>query len=141
MNNKIPRSYFGNFRVTKRWIEQDFVIILKDAINQKPDNTEKYINEYISLLFELWKYGCSDIHFNLTLNTWVTKNHSVTFVDLGELCFDRTELEEYIKNQQWLNWYSYNYEMSENSQKIFKQEMNKKVTLKNLERYWWKYVK
>ena len=77
--------------------------MLKDALDQKPENAKKYINEYISLLFELWKYGCSDIHFNLTLNTGVTKNDSVTFVDLGELCFDKSELSQYIENQQWLD--------------------------------------
>jgi len=138
VNQKIPRSIFWNFEITKRWIIQERVQIFGEYVQQNPKNIRKYIREYTKLLRCLWEYKCSDIHFNITINTWINKHEDFVIIDLWELCFDKVDVLNLIREKSWLKNYSFLHDMEPEVQLIFREEMSTIMTVENVEKHWWK---
>ena len=134
--SNIDKKYFGNFKHHKDYIIQDRGEILKYYLNQDKNSSKKYIKKYINLLFKLWEYGISDNVFNITINNIVNKNGEVIFCDLGEILTEKEKVKELIKKKKWLKQYSYRFHMNRETKQIFKEEMDRYITIENLEKYW-----
>jgi len=135
----VDKSIFGNIEYQGKNIIQDKVIIGKLYIDHNPSRVREYCEKYVQQLFELWKYSCSDIHFNFTLNTWINSRNNLIFVDIGELSFKKKEVSDFIRSQAWLKWYSYLHELSSDAQTVCRAIFWEKITRQNLEKYWWEY--
>lgn len=134
--SEIDKKYFGNFKEYQNYIIQDKGKVLKYYLNQSENASKKYIKEYINLLLKQWEHGISDNVFNITINNIVNKKGEVVFCDLGEILTEKEKIIELIKRKKWLNQYSYRFHMNKKTKKIFKEDMDKYITLENLEKYW-----
>jgi hypothetical protein len=105
------------------------------------DENKKIVDNYIQNTFETWQNGFSDIDFNFAMNSGVTNAGFVVLADINGLCFDKNELAELIKKQVWLNKHSFTHLVDEDLKKYFKDEMDKHLTLSNLELYWENLIK
>ncbi len=88
--------------------EQDKALVLYDALRKAPLE-EQYllVEKYITLIKELWKYGCHETVYNFTINNAVNKDGEVILIDFNEMTFDKTVVEQDIEKKEWLHRWSY----------------------------------
>jgi len=122
--------------------EQDYAISLFQYFKQhNVSENRKIITKYAELVVELWKYGCSDNVFNFYNNSGVDKNEQVTMMDFGELAFSKEKVYQAIQSKRWLFQPSYALFRNEELKNYFQTEMERLITMKNLNKYWKLYRK
>jgi hypothetical protein len=135
----IPPQLLGNpvFRGEVNY-EQDVVTPLGRYIDTHSlEENKKIIQGYARMILELWKYGLSDGYYNFTVNSGVDKEGRVIQADLGDFIFEREEIECHISWKMWITGSDSYSNMNEGKLKEFyKDEMNRLVTLENLDKNW-----
>lgn len=117
--------------------EQDFCITLGRYVSSHAVNENKRIlAEYIALIIKLWGYGLSDEGFNFSFNNGVDRYGTVILLDLGELTFERKDIECAIRQRKWLGQLSYISLQDQTLADFYKDEMDRAVTLETLQKHW-----
>jgi hypothetical protein len=57
-------------------------------------------------------------------------------MDFGEIVFDKGRVRQEVKNQKWLEKWSYSEDLNEEEQKIFRGKASEKLTVERLEKIW-----
>ena len=104
-------------------------------VNDNVKNKEA-ITKYTELIVELWKYGCSDDIFNFLGNVGVDNSKHVIMIDLGEFVFSKDLVELSVRSKSWLSQPSYIFFTDIELKDHFRKEMDRLVTVENLNRYW-----
>ena len=135
----IPPPLLGNpvFKGELNY-EQDAATPLgKYIATHSLEENKKIIQGYAVMILELWKYGLSDGYYNFMLNCGVDKEGRVIQLDLGDFIFEREVIETHISFKMWITHSDSYYTMKEGELKEFyKDEMNRLLTLDNLDKNW-----
>jgi hypothetical protein len=135
----IPPPLLGNpvFKGEVNY-EQDAATPLgKYIATHSLEENKKIIQGYAVMILELWKYGLSDGYYNFMLNSGVDKEGRVIQLDLGDFIFERKVIENHISFKPWITHSDSYYTMNEDELKEFyTDEMNRLVTLENLDKNW-----
>jgi len=116
---------------------QDKVIILRDYFKLHSfEENKKIVNLYIENIFNTWRNGFSDVDFNFAMNSGVNSFGDVVLADINGLSFLKNEVFELICEKVWLNKHSFLVLDDLDLKNYFKVEMEKNVTVLNLEKYW-----
>lgn len=134
--SKINLELLGNPIFYENIIEQDKVEVFGLYLKKDYEEAKIWIDKFIELIFECWKNGFSVRVFNLTINNGVDKNENVIFTDIGELTFEKKDVEKTIKLKIWEESWSFKRDMEKEIKDYYQEEMNKKITLTNLNKYW-----
>jgi hypothetical protein len=136
---EIDRSLLGDpVFVENGSFLQDKVITLRDKLDELEEDTEGrrlVIEEYINFIYKCWKSGFSERTYNFTKNNGYG-SCGVILIDLGEILFYKEEVAVTLKEKRWLKSWSFMKDLDAELREYYKQEMNRKVTLDNLEKYW-----
>jgi hypothetical protein len=117
---------------------QDKVITLRDKLDELEGDTEGrrlVIDEYITFMFKCWKNGFSERTYNFTKNNGYG-SCGVILVDLGEILFFKEEVAYTLEEKRWLESWSFLNDLDAELREYYKREMNRKLSLENLEKYW-----
>ncbi len=117
---------------------QDKVITLRDKLDELEGDTEGrrlVIDEYIDFIFKCWKNGFSERTYNFTKNNGYG-SCGVILIDLGEILFFKEEVADTLKEKRWLKSWSFMNDLDAELREYYEQEMNRKLTLGNLDKYW-----
>jgi hypothetical protein len=135
----IPPPLLGN-PVFKGGVnyEQDAATPLgKYIATHSLEENKKIIQGYAIMILELWKYGLSDGNYNFMFNSGVDKEGRVIQLDLGDFIFEREVIEKHISFKMWITHSDSYYTMSEGElREFYEDEMNRLVTLENLDKTW-----
>lgn len=135
-NLVIDKEILGNPEfVDEIEYRQDLVKDVRGVNTLSKQDFIKIINDYIYLLKKLWSFGVSDSVFNFSINCGYNKNNRFILIDFNELTFSKNEIYEQINNKVWLNRASY-LRLTKEKQIIFKELMNKEITIENLNENW-----
>lgn len=117
--------------------EQDLIVPLNKYFeaHSLEENKEK-IDLFIQSILATWRRGFSDVTFNFDVNGGVTEDGEVIIADIGELAFSKEEVAVLIREKKWLSQYSYTRLPNADLKEYFRIQMDKFVTLENLERNW-----
>jgi hypothetical protein len=116
--------------------EQDKAVTLDVYFaHHSTEENKKIIDLYIENVFQTWSGGFSDTVFNFTVNNAVNNHNEVILIDLGELTFSKQVVAGSISSKKWLKQWSYR-QLSADIQAYFMEQMNKKITYKNLNKFW-----
>lgn len=134
----IPVYLFGNPVFLKGInYEQDRAIPLSQYFKENDNiKNKEAITKYVELITELWKYGCSDDIFNFLGNVGIDKDGHVIMIDLGEFIFSKDAVESTIQSKNWLYQPSYKFFQEAELKDHFQKEMDRLVTIENLNKYW-----
>jgi len=117
--------------------EQDKSIILGDILKKCSLSEGKEIfDSYIELIYNTWRYGFADTVFNFAVNNSLNMDHNVIQIDFGELIFDKSEIEQNIKNKSWLRSASYTMFPEGELKSYYRNLMERKLTLEKLNKLW-----
>ena len=133
---KINLELLGNPIFRKNEIEQDYVNVLGSYLNEDINKSKIWVDKFIDLIFECWKYGFSENIFNLTANNGVDKFGKVIFIDIGELTFEKNDVEKTIRIRGWENSWSFYSDLNKEIKAYYQEQMRTQLTLKNLNKYW-----
>ena len=117
--------------------EQNNVVILGNYFltHSFVENT-RVIRKYIRTILALWRSGCSDTIFNFTINYGIDRTGRVILCDIGEVTFNKREIQKRIKSQRWLTSWSYLTLKDERLKMFYRTEMKKHLALDVLEETW-----
>lgn len=116
---------------------QDKVIILKDYFKLHTfEENKKIIDLYVENIFQTWTCGFSDVDFNFAMNSGVNDSNCVVLADINGLSFSKKEIFDIVVSRVWLKKHSYLVLKDLDLKKYFKVQMEKKVTVDNLNKYW-----
>lgn len=96
---------------------------------------EEIVDDYIDLLKEMWRYGVGDTIYNFTINNGY-RDGEMFQMDFGEVVFDKERIRHEVKDEKWLEKWSYSEDLSEEQQKIFRGKMREIVSVERLESIW-----
>ena len=133
--NKINLEILGNPSIIEDKIEQDRVVLLGEVLRNSK-NPCKYVDEFIKLIFKCWRNGFSERVYNLTINNGLNEEGEVILIDFGEITSDKEKAVEAIKEKRWLKSWSYKKDLPRNIKEYYAGQMEKHITLKNLNKYW-----
>ncbi len=133
---KINLKLLGNPIFKKDRIEQDKVEVLGSYLKKDFIESKIWIDKFIKLIFECWKDGFSEKVFNLTINNGINKNGEVILIDFGELTFEKKDVEKAIKIKRWEKSWSFNWDIKKEVKTYYQEQMQNKVNLNNLNKYW-----
>lgn len=117
---------------------QDKVITLGDKLDELEGDIEGrrlVIDEYIDFIYKCWKSGFSERTYNFTKNNGYG-SCGVILIDLGEILFCKEEVVDTLKEKRWLKSWSFMNDLDVELGEYYEQEMNRKLTLGNLDKYW-----
>ena len=134
--SQINMTLLGNPIFGKNEIEQDYVNVLGNYLNEDFNNSKKWVDKYIDLIFECWKYEFSDNIFNLTANNGVDKYGKVILIDIGELTFNKDDVEKAIEIRRWEKSWSFYSDLNREIKAYYREQMRTQLTLKKLNKYW-----
>jgi hypothetical protein len=117
-------------------IEQDRVKILDDYLKQDHIKAKEWVDRYIEFIFESWRNGFSEKVYNLTVNNGVDKSGKLILVDFGELTFKKIDVAEAIRIKRWEQSWSFSCDLGTEIKEYYQKEMEKNLTLDNLDKYW-----
>ena len=120
----------------KDQIEQDKVTPLIKVINKDYNNSKILVEKYIKLIFECWKNGFADKIFNLAANNGVTNYGNLVLIDLGELTFEKSEVERDIKTKRWERAADFRFKLKKDIKLYYQKRMKEEMTISNLNKYW-----
>ncbi len=143
-DEKFPLYILGNPIINFKTLEysQDLVEPLSKYFKRTNYvEKEKIIRLYPNLIHKIWQFGFSDKVFNFTLNNGIDKNGNLVLLDIGELDFVKEDVVKDIKSKRWLRAYSYLSLKDKKLKEVYRQVMEKELTLENLEKEWGKYNK
>ncbi len=132
----IDLELLGHPIFRKNEIEQDYVNVLRSYLNEEFSQSKIWVDKFIDLIFECWKYGFSENSFNLTANNGVDKFGRVVIIDIGELTFEKNDVEKTIKIRGWENSWSFYSDLKKEIKEYYQEQMKSQLTLKNLNKYW-----
>lgn len=116
--------------------EQDRCIILKDVLSKmNEDEFRVWVQDYIRIVHDMWKYGFSDLIFNFTVNTGRDKNDNLIQVDFNEITYDKEEVMWQINTNYWFENYSYR-QLRPLFKEIWKEYVCKELTEEKLSGLW-----
>ncbi len=138
-NRNINRAIFADLCFSENKIEQEKVIPLRKKLGSC-DGAKKWIDKYIRFIFECWKNGFSERTYNLTINNGVNSVGKIVLFDFGELTFKKLCVEKAIIEKKWRRSYSFKRELNGKIKEYYDNQMLKKLTLSNLNRYWEKFT-
>jgi hypothetical protein len=98
-------------------------------------NFEEIVDDYLDLLEELWRHGVGDTIYNFTINKGY-RNGKIFQIDFGEVVFDRERVRQEVKDQKWLEKWSYSEDLDEEEQEIFREKASEKLTVERLKEIW-----
>jgi hypothetical protein len=136
--NLIPGNLLGNPVFYDRVnYEQDYAQSCMEYFksHEREDNN-KIITKYVELILELWKYGFHDDIYNFPMNSGVDKNGQVIMIDLGEFVYDKEMVMQSVKDKKWLSKPFYAVFKGIWSREHFRKEMDRLITVENLDKYW-----
>lgn len=134
----IPGHFIGNpvFLKGINYKQDSAIPLLEYFKEHNKEMNNKMITKYVELLIELWKFGCSDNIFNFPVNSGVAKNGQVIMIDIGEFVFSKNKVKLAIQSKKWLSQPFYAVFKSVWSKKHFRKEMDRLVTIENLNKNW-----
>ncbi len=130
----INASLLSNLVIGEQ-IEQTRVTPLKKPLKD-PEKAKELIDKYIDFIFECWKSGFSEKIYNLMLNNGINSEGNIVLMDFGELTFDKSYVKKDIITKRWRKSFNYMWGMKRKIKKYYDQQMCKRLTLSNLEKYW-----
>lgn len=134
--SSIDFKLLGNPIFKGNYIEQDKVVVLGICLREDFEKAKIWIDKFIDLIFESWKNGFSETVFNFTINNGVDREGKVILIDFGELTFEKKDVEKAIKIKRWEKSWSFNMDLNKQFQEYYKKQMQEKLTLDNLNKYW-----
>jgi hypothetical protein len=96
---------------------------------------EEIMDDYINLLEEMWRHGVGDTIYNFTINNGY-RDGEIFQMDLGEIVFEKERVSQEVKDQKWLEKWSYSEDLDEEEQEIFREKASEKLTVERLEEIW-----
>ena len=133
-----PSYLLGNPAFKKNLnYEQDLAVPLGSFFKVHTfEENKEIIRKYILLLLELWRYGLSDSVYNYDINSAIDKEDRVIMLDLGEFEFEKESVIKDIKTKKWLTQAAYLYMEEGELKEFYKDEMERLVTVENLNKNW-----
>ena len=117
--------------------EQDYAIPLMEYFKKhSKEKNNKMITKYVELILEIWKYGFHDDIFNFPMNSGVDKRGQVIMIDLGEFVYCKDKVEQSVRKKKWLLKPFYRVFKGIWSREYFRKEMDRLVTIENLNKNW-----
>ena len=117
--------------------EQDFAITLGDVLHSSDLQKKKeLIDKYIDNILACWGYGFSDTVFNFMINSGITSRGNVITTDLGELTFNRKEIEILVRDKHWEKRSSFNKLKDIDLKNYIREQFNTRITISNLDKLW-----
>jgi hypothetical protein len=96
---------------------------------------EEIVDDYLDLLEELWRHGVGDTIYNFTINNGY-RNGKIFQMDFGEIVFDRERVRQEVKEEKWLEKWSYSEDLDEEEQEIFREKASERLTVERLKEIW-----
>ncbi len=116
---------------------QDKVQLIEEILVGASESEVRAVFErYADLFLECWRYGFSDTIFNFMYNNGIDSGKRIVQIDIGELTFSLSKMDELIREKKWLKQNSYARRLSTAHQKIFREITEEKWTLKVLNTTW-----
>ena len=97
---------------------------------------EEIIEKYIKQIKYFWGYGFADKIFNFTINNGLYENEDIALFDFNEIVTDKNRIISDIKQQKWLQRYSFKFELNDIQKEYFQKRMKEEITIQNLDKFW-----
>lgn len=139
--SNIPRELLAYPKFLKSGnIKQKRVIVidgyLEDLISKgKKDKSKKVVDKCIDFIIELWKYGIHEKTFKFYSNFGYLKG-KIVLIDLFELTNKKGKVEKQIQKKGWKHLEKIAPHFPEESLPYFLDQIDKRINLKNLNKYW-----
>jgi hypothetical protein len=138
ISSKIPKKLLADAEfLEKGKVKQKRAVVLSEALTNSSNEEEikKLIKKTTSFLIELWKYGIHEKTFKIWSNYSVLDKR-IILIDLFELTNNKEKVKIQIKKRKWNRPEKFRKILSENLTNYFINELDKKLTIKNLDKYW-----
>ncbi len=131
-------QYFGIIKFNEDSIVQERMITLRDYFRKHTlEENKKIMSRLFTFIRKTWEAGFFEITFCFAANYGVTQKNDVKLIDVGEFCFEKEKLIEYVKNKEWLKKkHCLKLLGSKELEVFFKKEANEFFTAKNINKYW-----
>ncbi len=139
--SKIPFKILGNLEfLDKGKIKQKRAIVLQNKLDSlvkkdKIKEAKKLIDKSINFLIELWKYGIHEKTFKIESNLGIIDN-KIVLLDLFELTNKKEKVKKQLKKKNWDKSRSWIDKIPEKLHLYTIKQIKKKLTIKNLNKYW-----
>ncbi|MCA9388271.1 hypothetical protein KC644_00740 [Candidatus Berkelbacteria bacterium] len=117
-------------------IIQDKVEVLSEVFGKGEEKDRILIDRYIESIYETWQSGFSDRVYNLLSNSGLNKNDKVVLLDFGEITFNKSDVENDIKQQKWKEASNFKKDLPKSIKGYYQEKMSKELTLQKLDTYW-----
>jgi|TARA_B100000315_G_C14367336_1_gene491274 uncharacterized protein (UPF0335 family) len=134
--SNIPKKLLADAKFLKEGkVKQKRAVVLSEALTDNPSETKELIKKTTSFLIELWKYGIHEKTFKIWSNYGVLDKR-IILIDLFELTNNKEKVKIQIKKRKWNRPEKFRKILSENLTNYFINELDKKLTIKSLDKYW-----
>jgi len=135
---KIDQALIGNPEILNDSdYEQDKVRSLGEELYSSDSaKVEDLINKYISNILTGWDYGFSDTVFNFMINAGVTREGEVILTDLGELTYNKDDVDKLVSTKHWEKRSSFNKLNNSELKNYIRSRFDAEVTIANLNIRW-----
>ncbi len=135
-SSKIPKRLLGDVEfLEKGKVKQKRAIVLSEALTNSSNEAKELIKKTTSFLIELWKYGIHEKTFKIWSNYGVLDKR-IILIDLFELTNNKEKVKKQIQKRKWNRPEKFRKILSEKLTNYFINELDKKLTIKNLNKYW-----
>ncbi|MEN9337935.1 MAG: hypothetical protein RIQ41_249 [Candidatus Parcubacteria bacterium] len=134
---EISRALGNPVFISQSDYEQDKVRVLYEVCKDASFEQQKeIIKSYIHLIHTTWNYGFADCIFNFTLNNGTNDRGDLLQLDFGEITTEKDDVEEMIRNQRWLQSFSYTTLVSNELKDYYSTTMSEELTFAKLNESW-----
>lgn len=116
-------------------IIQNEVKVVQTLLKEEVLDHESVIQDYVELLIGCWRYGFSDRVYNFTINNGYRRG-KMMLIDIGELHFSKEKVEEDIRQEKWLQQWSYTTDLPPEEKDYYRKYMREKLTVEKLNDVW-----
>ena len=96
----------------------------------------KSIDSQVNFNTTCWKNGFSEASYSFTLNNGENYNEKTVLIDFGHITFSKEITANKIKEKKWLKSWSYRKDFDDCLKEYYRIQMEKEITLENLDKYW-----
>lgn len=116
--------------------KQDKVVVFKELLKSHSEQEiQKYLDQYIDRIKELWTYGVHEKVFNFTINTGIDDSGRLILIDFNEISFDINYVRQKIQEKRWLKSWSYMC-LPTSLKSYYSGKMDQEITMDNLKELW-----
>jgi hypothetical protein len=132
------RASFGNpIFETKGTYTQDKLHTMGEILQQStPTQQRMLVDRFIDFVLYHWRYGLSELIFNLTVNNGLNDTGQIVLLDFGEITFNKEEIRATIDAKWWLRSFSYTHDIPKGLQPYYAQSLAERLTSDTLDATW-----